>query len=214
MSSLFRKQPSLLSGGHKTNPSSLFRRDMQTKMVVDSPRWSECVPCPKKWLGFIDWHRFAKPILFSNIRSRILQPSLNVGEFPNNVPKSCQSGSESTVKLTFIVRKVHNIKSSPYVETNFAVPIGLYILLGHIACRTLLFFLLWKCTLVTPPSRSYHTFRQINKIENEVVYLFENAPKASSSVSRRRNIWIDWGLTTFDKSRFVIFVNKQMACMV
>ena len=186
MSSLLRKQPPfVLSGGHKTNPSSLFRRDMQTKMVVDSPRRSECVPCPKKWLGFIDWHRFAKPILFSNIiPSRILQPSLNVGEFPNNVPKSCQSGSESTVKLTFIVRKVHNIKSSPYfVETNFTVPIGLYILLGHIACRTLLFFLLWKCSLVTPPSRSYHTFRQINKIENEVVYLFENAPKLLLCVS-------------------------------
>ena len=166
------------------------------------------------------FHRLAQVcktlFCFSNIiRSRILQPSLNVGEFPNNVPKSCQSGSESTVKLTFIVRKVHNIKSSPYfVETNFTVPIGLYILLGHIACRTLLFFLLWKCSLVTPPSRSYHTFRQINKIENEVVYLFENAPKASFSVRRRHNIWIDWGLTTYDKSRFVIFVNKQMACMV
>lgn len=166
------------------------------------------------------FHRLAQvcKTLFSNIIcNRILQLSLNVGEFPNNVPKSCQSGSESTVKLTFIVRKVHNIKSSPYfVETNFTVPIGLYILLGHIACRTLLFFLLWKCSLVTPPSRSYHTFRQINKIENEVVYLFENAPKASSVclLSRRRNIWIDWGLTTFDKSRFVIFVNKQMACMV
>ena len=41
------KATSVLSGGHKTNLSSLFRRDMQTKMVVDSPR-SECVPCPKK----------------------------------------------------------------------------------------------------------------------------------------------------------------------
>ena len=155
---------------------------------------------PQEMTGF---HRLAQVcktyFVFSNIRSRILQPSLNVGEFPNNVPKSCQSGSGSTVKLTFIVRKVHNIKSSPYFEeTNFTVPIELYILLGHIACRTLLFFLLWKCSLVTPPSRSYHTFRQINKIENEVVYLFENAPKASVCLlSRRRNIWIDWGLTTY-----------------